>query len=462
MKELAFILLFISATSFLVYEKIPYNSYARKVRQELKEIVALHSLEEAEFPDYSYKKDSNTYILSSVTSKAVFSNFNMLIESVSKDTGVFSLNWEPKEGETKYISPYHSIYRAEISQDRNSFKASLYEIEFELEVSKFQFSKSWELNSVDKFYEPTGVVDNTYIAFKVRKIDVDCPFDEALILEVINAFLQEKQKEMNEIFTNNGVIAYYKSLPMAELFQKLYTQTSSSIMNENNIELTLESIPDFSDDTNVIFQRYGKLNDLDISGDPIFEDTTTQQKFNINTKLIQNLINHNLFDISYEQTNNPSPQYILTVEYLKKIMDVKDYEDTVELKVSAKMDNINFNEDNPLQGNVDFTVEIIEKEKFNTLLTFALNIEFKFTPTLLHNGLNFVLLAKHLKINTIKPTETIKDEELLKAWVENTYLLALSKNEYNLLGFSFDLSYYFSTNKLSYEFKDNYLSIIKQ
>lgn len=461
MKVFEFILLLVSATSFLIYEKIPLNNYAIKVKTELKEIGALHGLEEAEFSDYDYKKDSTTYTLSFVTSKAVFFNVNMLTASGSSDTGALSFSWEAKSGEENYLSPYHSIYSAYISSSSNSLKTTLYEVQFELEVSKFKFSKSWVLNSEDNFYYPTGEVDNSYVSFKAKKVELDCPFSDELILEVINGFLTDRRAEMNEAFTNKGIKAYYTSLPLGEVSQKIYTQTSNFITNENNIDFSLESKPEYTSD-NFILKRKGKLNDLDISGDRVFTDTSSSQKLNINKKLIQNLITQNTFNIIYEQTNNPSPQYELTVAYLKKIMDVSGYADSTELKVFVDMTDITFNDEDAISGTATLEVSVIAKTDLKSLLTFTLKIGFKFTPTLFQNGLNFVLLAKNLKILEVKPTETVRDEDLLNSWILNTYLVALGNNEFNLFSLSLDLSYYFTTNKLSYEFNDNYLSIIKQ
>lgn len=461
MKVFEFILLLVSATSFLIYEKIPLNNYAIKVKTELKEIGALHGLEEAEFTDYDYKKDSTTYTLSFVTSKAVFFNVNMLTASGSSDTGALSFSWEAKSGEENYLSPYHSIYSAYISSSSNSLKTTLYEVQFELEVSKFKFSKSWVLNSEDNFYYPTGEVDNSYVSFKAKKVELDCPFSDELILEVINGFLTDRRAEMNEAFTNKGIKAYYTSLPLGEVSQKIYTQTSNFITNENNIDFSLESKPEYTSD-NFILKRKGKLNDLDISGDRVFTDTSSSQKLNINKKLIQNLITQNTFNIIYEQTNNPSPQYELTVAYLKKIMDVSGYADSTELKVFVDMTDITFNDEDAISGTATLEVSVIAKTDLKSLLTFTLKIGFKFTPTLFQNGLNFVLLAKNLKILEVKPTETVRDEDLLNSWILNTYLVALGNNEFNLFSLSLDLSYYFTTNKLSYEFNDNYLSIIKQ
>ena len=461
MKVFEFILLLVSATSFLIYEKIPLNKYAIKVKTELKEIGALHCLEEAEFTDYDYKKDSTTYTLSFVTSKAVFFNVNMLTATGSSDTGALSFSWEAKSGEENYLSPYHSIYSAYISSSSNSLKTTLYEVQFELEVSKFKFSKSWVLNSEDNFYYPTGEVDNSYVSFKAKKVELDCPFSDELILEVINGFLTDRRAEMNEAFTNKGIKAYYTSLPLGEVSQKIYTQTSNFITNENNIDFSLESKPEYTSD-NFILKRKGKLNDLDISGDRVFTDTSSSQKLNINKKLIQNLITQNTFNIIYEQTNNPSPQYELTVTYLKKIMDVSGYADSTELKVFVDMTDITFNDEDAISGTATLEVSVIAKTDLKSLLTFTLKIGFKFTPTLFQNGLNFVLLAKNLKILEVKPTETVRDEDLLNSWILNTYLVALGNNEFNLFSLSLDLSYYFTTNKLSYEFNDNYLSIIKQ
>lgn len=461
MKVLGLILLIVSTKSFLVYEKIPLNTYIVQVKKELNEIGALHGLEEAELSDFEYTKDSITYSLDSVKSKAVFFNVNMLSASVDTQYGtILSLDWTAKTGETNYISPYHSVYRAYISKNSNSLKTTLYEIEFELEVSKFKFTKSWEYNE-DSFYSSKGNIDNTYVAFKVKNLEDDSPFSEDIILEVVNAFLTARKTEMNEAFTNYGVDAYYKSLPFESLVQKVYTQTSTNIANENNIDLTLEVAPEYTSNSDFIFKRKGKLNDLDIDGSPIITDTSSYQKFNINKNLIKNLISQNLFNIVFEQTNNPSSQYELTGTYLKQIMDIS-ITDSTELKVLAEMDSVEFNDANAISGIAYFTVNIISKSDFSIVLDFTMKISFVFTPTLFQNGLNFVLLAKNLNIEEIKPTQTVRNQDLLMSWIKNTYLVSLGNHEFNLFSLSFDLSHYFSSNKLTYEFKDDYLSIIKQ
>ena len=69
---------------------------------------------------------------------------------------------------------------------------------------------------------------------------------------------------------------------MGELVQKVYAETSTNIVNENNADLTLESIPEYSaSNSDLIFKRKGKLNNLDIDEDETFSDTSSNQKFNI-------------------------------------------------------------------------------------------------------------------------------------------------------------------------------------
>jgi hypothetical protein len=298
------------------------------------------------------------------------------------------------------------------------------------------------------------------VSFKAKNLDENSPFSEDILLEVVNALLEAKREEMNDAFTINGVEAYYNSLPFESLVQKVYTQTSTNIANENNIDLTLEVEPEYTSNSDFIFKRKGKLNDLDIDGSATFTDTSSYQKFNINKNLIQNLISENLFNIVFEQTNNPSPQYELTGEYLKQIMDIT-IDNSDQLKVLAEMDNVVFNDEDAISGTAFFTVSIISKTDFSIVLDFTMKISFVFTPTLFQNGLNFVLLAKNLNIEEIKPSQTVRDQDLLMSWIKNTYLVALGNNEFNLFTLCFDLSYYFNSNKLSYEFRNDYLSIIK-
>ena len=467
MKTYLFILLIVSISSYLVFEIVPFSFYEAKTRKELKEIGALHALEEVEFDEFDYTKDSFTYSLSSVQAKSVFFNANMPVFSVeSKNPLTLSFNWEPKDGQTNYISPYHITYRAFFTRNANDLKSTSYEVEFEVEVSKFKFTKTWEkASSDDDFITEKGLIDNTYTSFKVKSLEDDFPFSQSLLLEVVIAFLNDRKTQMNEVFNTYGVEAYYKSLPFEGLVQKVYTQTSN-VPNENNIDLTIESDPE-TYDSGLIIKRKGKLNDLEEKRDNYLTDFSkftegNSQSFNIHSSLIESLVEENLFNIVFEQSNNPSTEFELTVSNLKKIVDVSSsYPDTTELKVLAEMDEAVLDGEDDLSGTVSLTVKIISKSDLETLLTFSLKISFTLTPTLLQNGLNFALLSRSLNILEVKSSSTIKDEALIRSWIENTYLVALGKNEYNLFSLDFDLSYYFNTNKLNYEFIAEYLSIYR-
>jgi len=468
MKTYLFILLIISISSYLVFEVVPYSFFEAKTRKELKEIGALHSLEEIEFEEFEYEKDSFTYSLSSVQAKSVFFNVNMPVFSVeSKNPLTLSFNWEPKSGQTNYISPYHLIYRGFFTRNANGLKSTSYEVEFEVEVSKFKFTKTWEKASAnDDFIIEKGFIDNTYTSFKAKSLEDDFPFSQSLLLEVVEAFLNNMKTLMNEAFNTYGVEAYYKSLPFEGLVQKVYTQTSNNVPNENNIDLTMETAPD-TYDSGLIIKRKGKLNDLEEISDNYLTDFSkftegNSQNFNIHVSVIESLIKENLFNIVFEQSNNPSTEYELTVSNLKKIVDVSSsYPDTTELKVLAEMDDVVADGEDDLSGIVNFTVKVISKSDLETLLTFSLKLRFTLTPTLLQNGLNFVVLSRSLNILEVTSSSTLKDEALLRSWIQNTYLVALGKNEYNLFSLDFDLSYYFNTNKLYYEIKYGYLSIYR-
>ena len=463
MKIFGFIILIFSTSSFLIYENIPLNIYSTKLRKELKEISLLHSLEERQFPRFDiYTIDSIIYSLTSIKSKAVFVNVEMPTFNISIQPSLtLSLLWNANEGQKNYISPYHSIYTANLTRTENGATTAPYEIQFEVEVSKFNFTKTWEMEEENDFYIPKGVIDNQYICFKVKCLK-ECPFNYNLLLQIVNTFLGAKESGLNDAYNEKGVDGFYKSLPFEDLVQKIYTQTSTSISNENNIDLNLDSMPEYNSNSGLIFYRKGQLNDINNTEVlPIFSSDSSQ-RFNINIKLIQNLITENLFNIVYEQTNNPSIEYELTVSYLKQIMDISSYPDSTELKVSSEIINIDFDEGNDISGVATLIVNVISKSDLEALLNFSLKLGFKFTPTLLQNGLNFVLLSKNINIIEIKPSQTIRDEILLRSWIQNTYLVALGNNEFNLFSLDFDLSFYFTSNILTYEFKEGYLSIKKE
>ena len=459
MKAYAFILLLISVTSFYVYEKIPLNTYVAKVRRELKEIAAFHFIEELNFTDFVYTVGDETCTLSSVKAKAVFFNSFMPEASIENPTNlILKCSWIAPEN-VNYISPYHSIYQAEIIYNNVP-----YPIEFEMEAKEFSFFKQWEKYEQDNFYIPAGSAEIIFVATKAKNLDEKSPFTQDLLLEVINAFINTNNANMNKAL-NNGIKSYYTSLPFEELMQKIYTQTPN-IPKEFNFDLTLEEMPEYGTTSQsegyILFKRKGTLDGEPTGTGELATDDTNIQRFNLNGRLYQKLISENTFDIKFEQTNNPASMYQLTGEYLKKVASVL-INDTTQLRLEAKMGNVTFDTQNPMVGEVTLGISIISVDDLSTVFAFSATFKFMFVPTLFQNGLNFVLLAKNLEVSDITP-ETgyeILDGTLLNQWVQNTYLCALGNNEYNLFELPMDLSYYFNTNDLSWEFLGNYLSVKK-
>ena len=267
---------------------------------------------------------------------------------------------------------------------------------------------------------------------------------------------------MNEAF-NNGIKSYYTSLPLDELSQKIYINTDNN-PKENNLDMTLEEKPEFesigNNDGFIIFKRKATLNGKKIEGSPIIQEETKNQRFNINQDLFIILLENNIFTIEFDQSNNPSPLYELTVEYLKKVISIDTIlPDNTDLKISAAINGLGFEEGNPLNGLINYDINITSKEDSKFLFNFEFEIDFTFIPTLFHRELNFVLLGKNLQnINCYDKTH-ILNENLLKEWIDNTFKCALGNKEYNLFYNSFDLSKYFNSDDLSFEYLENYLSI---
>ena len=455
MKIFPFILLLISSNCFLIYEKIPLATYLGKIREELKEIFALRFLENIEYEDFNYSADGVSYTLSNVKPQSVHMNLYMPSAIVSTSSGLkINLNWQAKIT-TNYISPYHLIYIADLTSNNQKYK-----IQFEMESAEFNFIKSWEYYESDQFYIPKGEIANVYSSFKAKCVDSNCPYTTDGLLPIINSFISENQDMMNNVL-NNGIDSYYKSLPFEEYEQKIYTRTASSISNENNLDLSIEIAPEY-DNGIFIFKRKGTLNGQETQqGSTI--DSTINQSFNLDYKIYQKLIQDNQFDIKYEAQNNPASKYELTLDYLKKVVNLNSsYEDDTEFKLEAIMKNVEFSDIyNPLKGVVTIDVNIISREDLSTAFSFTLKLDFVFDINLFQNGLNFVLLAKNIVINDVLSDEDIIDMDLLKEWIENTYLCALGNNEFRLMTIPMDLSYYFKGKALKWEFVGNYLSVIK-
>ena len=458
MKAFLFILFIFSVSSSFVNEKIPLDTYIAKIRKELKEISSLHSIEELTYEDFDYDVDKVKYTLSSVKSKAVFFNQYMpQAEVVNMVNLTFDFTW--KIPEDSKISPYHSIYTADLKSNDKT-----YQIEFEVESSTFSFSKSWIPYDADTFYVPTGKSEIHFTSLRAKNLDKNSPYTEELILKIVNEFLNTNHKKRNDAFLET-VVGYYKSLPFDEYNQKVYIHTSTFPL-EINFDLSLEEMPSFENDTKIcIFNRKGILNkDQKWIMRNDYQNADAHQTFNLHGSLYQKLITDNLFGFDIEQANNPATKYKLIGKDLKKVTNLNDsVTDDEELKIKANMESVSFDAVNPMIGELSLSVEILSKKDSSTLFAFSAKFKFIFNPTLMQSGLNFVLLGKNVELSDVieEPGYGIKDRDTLIEWIQNTYLCALGQNEYNLFEYSLDLSYYFNSNDLSFDFVDEYLSIKK-
>lgn len=461
MKEFAFLLLFISVSCAFVNERIPLNIYISKVRKELKAISALHSIEELTYPDFEITINDIKYTLSSVKAKAVFFNSFMPVASVVNQNDL-TLQLYYKLPDEPTISPYHSIYTAYLISNEKS-----YPIEFEVESDYFKFTKSYELYKEDNFYVPKGSCEFVFIPLKAKNLDTNSPYTEELMKNIVKEFLSNYQKTMIDIF-NKAITGYYKSLPLEELGQNIYVQTSG-VSEEVYFDLTLEKMPYYQDiaesDGFVILERKGTLNQKNSTEKYIPENVDNFQRFNLHSDIYHNLISQNLFGFDFEQSNNPATLYQLTAAYLKKVAKLDStVSDETQLKIEAQMFNASFDNPSPMVGDVKMLISFISKEEHRTVFEFNAAFKFAFIPTLFQSGLNFVLLGKNIELYEINPEPGYKilDNDLLIEWIQNTYLCALGKNEYNLFEVPLDLSYYFNSNDLSWEYlEDGYLSIKK-
>jgi hypothetical protein len=363
------------------------------------------------------------------------------------------------EGST--LSPYHSIYIAELCSNNKT-----YEIEFEVESAEFNFTKYWELYSPDNIYVPLGSSVINFVSLKAKNLKENSPYTEEIILKVVNEFLNKNKEKMNKAFSDT-VIGYYKSLPFDEYGQKIYIRTSGE-PNEVNFDLSLEAIPYYENKEEtgecIYFERKGIINDDETFNLRFGNEMDTNQRFNLHGSIYQKLISDNLFGFDIEQTNNPATMYTLTAGDLKKVADLNTtIPDETELKLEAKMDSVSFDPMYPTVGDLNLRVEIISKEDQTSLLVFNAKFKFTLNPTLVQNGLNFVLLSKNIELSEVtgESGAEITDYDTLIQWIQNTYLCGLGQNEYNLFENAFDLSYYFNGNDLSFEFMDEYLSIKK-
>ena len=97
-------------------------------------------------------------------------------------------------------------------------------------------------------------------------------------------------------YLESVIESYYKSLSFEEWMQRIYIKTNN-IPKENNIDLTLEVMPEYYQSSKkedfIIFKRKGTLNGEQTEEGSIQEDDISTQTFNLHGSIYQKLILQN-------------------------------------------------------------------------------------------------------------------------------------------------------------------------
>ena len=433
----------------LVFENIPLYLIEEKMRNDLKNIEALHPLSNINFHYYIGKLSNGTEI--NITGIKLFSN---IIDEYSFD---FAYN---KTSQTltltsKNISGYFPLNC--IMECYLRTKIYSYKISFKISSSYYHLAKYYQ--QLNGFFYEMGSITSKFVYNKITQNL--SPISDEELNKVLQNWFKENEKTINEGQNKYGALSYYNSLDFIKLMPKLSTNTFN-FPNEHTIDMTNEEMPKFENDS-ILFTKYGKLDEINETIKGVYKGDLNKYQLIFHRKFFENLLTNGLFSFNIYNESKISDKYELNVGDLKKVFDIpSEISDNILISIRNEMINITFDNDikDRISGIVSINSNFISNETKDVLVSIKMEIKYNLINELFQNGLNFALYGNNAEVVTVtanpEPSRKITHEDILKDWINDTIKRGLGKNIFNLLEDPIDLSKYFKrTQKVELEIKDN-------
>lgn len=452
MKSLLVLVLLLGLyTSTLIYENIPKNFYRELIKKDLINIQEMNSMQSFVFPDDTEEDiDKGLIKIEKVKPFLTVINPDMMTYSVSERNEV-QLFFSRKDNE---ISCLIMSFNCEYSNAAGVKSTAT----FSITAKEYSFIKTYKQYEGDNFFIPTAKAE---IAFEIANVSVNN--SQIISKDSFTALLQKYIKKIapNLLteYNANGISAYYTRGILNKEIKHIHVNKGTSI-GKNTIILTPDKAPLIKE--NVVINNYnGNINNLADKEDPL--DIESNEYFiAVNKKILQSIINENLFSYKMEDSQKPIQDYSLNIQSASKICEgLKDEKEQV-LKILQEIKSVTIDMNNFLSGKAVIQTDLKSTTDERVLLSFNIELGIKFEMTLFQNGLNFRLKAHEIVINSItvnpQPERKITNEDLLRKWILDSFKVYFINTEYNLFGLSIDLNDYF-TNVKSIKQEKNYLVI---
>ena len=434
MNHLFFILLFLTIETYSsnIIENVPNEIYFQRLQKELIAIESLHPFNNMNF---SYNNLINLTVFGNIVYPQIL---NMEIEN---DTITMEYINEELKNNT---SPYHLYFKGYFV-----YKDISYPISFILFSTSYVFTKEFK-NFSDYLILPFGSIQIKYKLLSFNYTE-KLPVKDEVLQELIEKFIVDNENDLNTIHNENGISAFYLSIPFGKVVEKINVMTTKEKQFvECFLDKTYEKIS--FNEKSILFEYKGLVNEnTKILTKNNFEKKNDDEYYiKFNKNIFENLIDENLLFFSINQDNLISNKFKLSGEYLKKIFNCSSISDNTTISLLVNQTDISYeNHTNEgIEGTTTFLVQVNNDDDEEEILSFDANIKFILKNILLQHGFNFQILPNDVIVTDITNCSVeLIDKDSLIDWINDSLSLTLGIKQFSLFKEFINLNEYFNNKK---------------
>lgn len=436
MNHLFFILLFLTIETYSsnIIENVPNEIYFQRLQKELIAIESLHPFNNITF-SYNNKNLINLTVFGNIVYPQIL---NMEIEN---DTITMEYINEELKNNT---SPYHLYFKGYFV-----YKDINYPISFILFSSSYVFTKEFK-NFSDYLILPFGSIQIKYKLLSFNYTE-KLPVKDEVLQELIEKFIVDNENDLNTIHNENGISAFYLSIPFGKVVEKINVMTTKEKQFvECFLDKTYEKIS--FNEKSILFEYKGLVNENTkiLTKNNFAKKNDDEYYIKFNKNIFENLIDENLLFFSINQDNLISNKFKLSGEYLKKIFNCSSISDNTTISLLVNQTDISYeNHTNEgIEGTTTFLVQVNNDDEKEEILSFDANIKFILKNILLQHGFNFQILPNDVIVTDITNSSVeLIDKDNLIDWINDSLSLTLGIKQFSLFKEFINLNEYFNNKK---------------
>ena len=437
MNHLIFLLLFLIIETFSsnIIENVPNEIYFQRLQKELIAIESLHPFNNINF---SYNNLKNLTVYGNVVYPQIL---NMEIEN-----NTITMDYINEEL-TNNTSPYHLYFNGNFEYNNIN-----YPISFILFSYSYVFTKEFKIFQ-DYIILPFGSIQNKYklLSFNYTK---KLPVKDEVLKELLENFTIENEDNLNKIHNENGISAYYLSIPFGKVVEKINMMTSKEKQFvECFLDKTYEKIS--FNENSILFEYKGLVNDntnilINNNNNDFEKENDDEYYIKFNKNIFENLIDENLLFFNINKDNLLSNDFNLTGKYLKMVFNYSSISDETNISLLINQTDISYENhtDEGIEGTTTFFIQVLNDDDKEEILNFEVEMKFFLKNILFQHGFNFQILPNDVFVKDIPYCSVeIIDKTTLIDWIDDSLFLTLGIKQFSLFKEFINLNEYFNYKK---------------